>query len=99
MLVKGQIDKEYAGEEASYSWLDASVILMKKGDVLVSSEIAIKNYYELEDLRYKIILAFYDSNNKLLGTIISDDVSTIQPRTTNDTLETSIGTMVKFRTE
>lgn len=58
--------------QASYSWLDAAVKIYDENNSDVSGEVLIKNYAELENLTYVVMLAFYDSEGKLIGYSHSD---------------------------
>jgi len=73
---------------ASYSWLDASVLLFKEKDTFASSEVFIKNY-DIEGLTYCIGLAFYDANNKLIQLKLSD-IKALDNNTTLDNLKASM---------
>ena len=70
---------------ASYSWLDGSVVLYKESNSFVSGLVHIKNY-DIEGLTYRMALAFYDANNKLIQLTLSD-VKTIDKDTTLDNLK------------
>ena len=71
---------------ASYSWLDAGVLIVQENDNSISSEVVINNYYDIEGLIYVLALSFYDENNKLIGISISDDVEIIGDKITIDDL-------------
>lgn len=71
---------------ASYSWVDASVLAVQEDDNLISSELLMNNYYDIEGLTYTIALAFYDEDNKLIYLSLSDDVKTIGNEITKDNL-------------
>ena len=58
---------------ASYSWIDAGVKILQYNNI-ISGEVIINNYYDIEGLTYKICLAFYDDNNRLIGISTIDNI-------------------------
>ena len=77
--------------EANYSWLDAAVKIYDEGNSEVSSEVLIKNYADLEGLSYIIMLAFYDSEGRMIDHAKSD-LKSIEENLVNDSFASSLPT-------
>ena len=84
-LVTGTIEQA----QASYSWLDAAVKIYDENNSDVSGEVLIKNYAELENLTYVVMLAFYDSEGKLIGYSHSD-LKSIEEKVVTDSFTSSL---------
>lgn len=72
---------------ASYSWIDAGVKILQYNNI-ISGEVIINNYYDIEGLTYRICLAFYDDNNRLIGISTIDNI--IGDRITIDNLQAEL---------
>lgn len=71
---------------ATYSWLDAAVLLVQEDNDWIYSRVVINNHYDIEGLTYAMYLAFYDENNKLISVSQNGNTKSIGDKITMDDL-------------